>query len=109
MYNWAAVEIFSHLAAAKLLKLSALLFLDAMLPSSKAHHAFRHPHAFIVSSARAFPSGVISFFTLRSTLKNLRCSKISIGRASAEEPRGVVEARGYHVPIRKGFGTQKQC
>jgi hypothetical protein len=36
MYNWAAVEIPGHLAAAKLLKLSVLLFLDVMLPSSKA-------------------------------------------------------------------------
>jgi hypothetical protein len=25
---------------------------------------------------------------------------------SAEEPGGVVEARGHHVPIRNGFGTQ---
>ena len=36
MYNWAAVKIPSHLTAAKLLKLSALLFLDVMLPPSKA-------------------------------------------------------------------------
>jgi hypothetical protein len=36
MYNWAAVEILGHLIAAKLLKLSTLLFLDVMLPSSKA-------------------------------------------------------------------------
>jgi hypothetical protein len=36
MYNWAAVEIPGHPTAAKLLQLSALLFLDVMLPSSKA-------------------------------------------------------------------------
>jgi hypothetical protein len=36
MYNWAAVEIFGRLIGAKLLKLSALPFLDVMLPSSKA-------------------------------------------------------------------------
>ena len=36
MYNWAAVEIFGRLIGAKLLKLSALPFLDIMLPSSKA-------------------------------------------------------------------------
>jgi hypothetical protein len=36
MDNWAAVEVPGHLTAAKLLKLSALLFLDVMLPSSKA-------------------------------------------------------------------------
>jgi hypothetical protein len=31
---------------------------------------------------------------LRPTLRNLRCSKISIGRVSAEEHGVVVEARG---------------
>jgi hypothetical protein len=36
MYNWAAVEILGNLAVAKLLKLSAVVFLDVMLPSSKA-------------------------------------------------------------------------
>jgi hypothetical protein len=49
--------------------------LDVRLPSS---------NALIVSPARAFLSCVISFFTLRSTtLRDLRCSKISIGRVSA--------------------------
>src|SRR5437868_7742302 len=43
---------------------------------------------------------------LRSTLRNLRCSKISIGRLSAEEPGVLSKPGGYHVPIRKGFGTQ---
>jgi hypothetical protein len=43
---------------------------------------------------------------LHSTPRNFRCSKISIGRVSAEESGVVVEARGHHVPIRKGFGTQ---
>jgi hypothetical protein len=35
MYNWAAVEILGHFTAAKLLKLSALLFLDVTLSSNK--------------------------------------------------------------------------
>jgi hypothetical protein len=39
MYNWAAVEIFGRLIGAKLLKLSALPFLDVMLPSSKVLQA----------------------------------------------------------------------
>ena len=85
MYNWAAVEVPGHLTAAKLLKLSALLFLDVMLPSSKGLDPTTPSdtlHALIVPSARAFLSGVISFFILRSTLRNLRCPKILIDRAS---------------------------
>ena len=46
---------------------------------------------------------------LHSTLRNFRCSKISIGRVSAEEPGVVVEAKGHHVPIRKGFRYPGQC
>jgi len=45
---------------------------------------------------------------LRSTLRNLRCSKISIGRVSAEEHGGVIETREHHVSIRKGFCYEHQ-
>ena len=43
---------------------------------------------------------------LRSTLRNLRCSKISIGRMFAEEPWVLSKLGGYYVLLRKGFGTQ---
>ena len=76
-----------------------------------------------MSSAKTFLSGVISFFALLKTLshsadiagiervskahrENLGCSKISIGRVSAEEPGVLSKLGGYYVSIRKGFGTQ---
>ena len=64
MYNWTAVEILGHLTAAKLLKLSALLFLDVMLPSSKA---LIPPHLqtstrFNSVICQGIPLRVISFF-----------------------------------------------
>jgi hypothetical protein len=37
---------------------------------------------------------------LRSIFRNLRCSKISIGRVSAEEPGGVFEARTMSLSAR---------
>jgi hypothetical protein len=43
---------------------------------------------------------------LRSTLRNLRCSKISMDRVSAEEPGVLSKPGGTMSPIRKGFGTQ---
>jgi hypothetical protein len=76
MYNQAAVEILGYLIAAKLLKLSALVFLDVMLPSSKALILLylQKPTRLNNVICQGIPLWYDRFFTLRCTLNNLRRS-----------------------------------
>jgi hypothetical protein len=75
-------------------------------PNACVYQAHRMSRDSVVAARHCFRS---HSWQLRSALRNLRCSKISIGRVSAEEPGVQSKLRGHHIPIRKGFGTQSSA